>query len=290
MPVAVLGLGYRLDPAYGTGCSQSEQGNAHMPAIQLTIDNGIATLLLDRPQVRNAIDDAMRAEMLDALDEVARSADIRALVLSGVGKGFCAGGDIKGMEARLKAPAGEVAINGWRRQQRTHHFIASLHSLAKPTIAAVNGAATGLGCDLALACDFIVASEAAMFSMTYIHRGLIPDGGGMYFLPRRVGLSRAKELIFSGRKVEPKEALALGMIDRVTSADALLGDAQAWARELSQGSPAALALAKSVLNDTFELTADQVFAMGSQAQAICYTTSEHQQSVAAFLAKSAKKG
>ena len=260
-----------------------------MPAIKFTTDNAIATLVLDRPQVRNAIDDAMRGEIIDALDEVARNSDIRALVLTGNGKGFCAGGDIKGMEQRLKAPPGEVAINGWRRQQRTHHFISALHSLPKPTIAAVNGAATGLGCDLALACDFIIASDAAMLSMTYIHRGLIPDGGGMYFLPRRVGLSRAKELIFSGRKVEPKEALALGMIDRVTTAEKLVSDAQAWAREMSHGSAAALALAKSVLNDTFELTADQAFAMGSKAQAICYTTAEHQQSVAAFLAQSSAK-
>ena len=256
-----------------------------MPATDLRIDNGIATLLLDRPEVRNAIDDAMRVELIAALDEVSRNPDVHALVLSGKGKGFCAGGDIKGMRERLAAPAGDVALNGWRRQQRTHHFISALHDLPKPTIAAVNGAAAGLGCDLALACDFIIASEAAHFAMSYIHRGLIPDGGGMYFLPRRVGLVRAKELIFSGRKVEPKEALALGMIDRVTSADALLTDAVAWARELSQGSPAALALSKSILNETFELTAGQVFALGSQAQAICYSTKEHQQSVAAFLAK-----
>ncbi len=256
-----------------------------MPATELRIETGVAVLALNRPEVRNAIDDAMRIELIAALDEVARNSEIRALVLTGNGRGFCAGGDIKGMRERLKAPPGEVAINGWRRQQRTHHFVSTLHALPKPTVAAVNGAAAGLGCDLALACDFIIASDAASLAMSYIHRGLIPDGGGMYFLPRRVGLVKAKELIFTGRKVEPKEALALGMIDRVTSADALLPDAVAWARELSHGSPASLSLVKSIINDTFELTADQVFAMGSQAQAICYTTKEHQDSVAAFLAK-----
>ena len=260
-----------------------------MPATQMRIENGVAVLALNRPEVRNAVDDAMRAEMIAALDEVARNSEIRALVLTGNGKGFCAGGDIKGMRERLKAPAGEVAINGWRRQQGIHHYVSKLHSLPKPTIAAVNGAAAGLGCDLALACDFIIASEAATMVMSYIHRGLIPDGGGMYFLPRRVGLVKAKELIFTGRTVEPREALALGMIDRVTSADALISDAVAWARELSHGSPASLALIKSIINDTYELTADQVFAMGSQAQAICYTTKEHQDSVAAFLAKSDAK-
>ncbi len=261
-----------------------------MPSIELAYEDSIAVLRLNRPDVRNAIDDAMRIELIAALDEVSRSTSVRALVLTGNGKGFCSGGDIKGMQQRLASPAGEVAINGWRRQQRTHHFISSLHDLAKPTIAAINGAATGLGCDLALACDFIVASKDAMLAMTYVQRGLIPDGGGMYFLPRRVGLVRAKELIFSGRRVLPEEALSIGMIDRISAPDSLVADAVAWARELSQGPLPALALAKTILNETFEHSAADVFQMGSQAQAICYTTSEHQASVAAFLDKGAGKG
>jgi enoyl-CoA hydratase/carnithine racemase len=193
------------------------------------------------------------------------------------------------MERRLTAPTGEVAFNGWHRQQRVHHTQSLLHTMPKPVIAAVNGAASGLGADTALACDFIIASEWASFTWSYIHRGIIPDGGGMYFLPRRVGLSKAKELIFSGRKVDAAEALALGIVDRKTSADSLLADAQAWAAELSQGSATALALSKTIMNQTFEMTAQQVFAQGSQAQGICYTSSEHRQSVEAFLAKAAKQ-
>lgn len=260
-----------------------------MPTIERRTEDGIALVLLNRPEVRNAIDDAMRGELIGALDDIARDPAVRALVISGNGKGFCAGGDIRGMKQRLEAPAGEVAINGWRRQQRTHHFIASLHELPKPTIAAVNGAAAGLGCDLALCCDFIVSSSEASFAMSYIHRGLIPDGGGMYFLPRRVGLVRAKELIFSGRRVAPEEALAIGMIDRIVSPETLLPDAMAWARELSHGSPASLALVKTILNETYETPCKEVFQKGSQAQAICYTTSEHQQSVRDFLAKTAER-
>lgn len=252
-------------------------------AILLEADGPVAVLTLNRPAARNAIDDAMRADLMAALDQVARTDAIRALVITGAGKGFCAGGDVKSMQARLAVPPGEVALNGWRRQQRTHHAISLLHALPKPTIAAVNGAATGLGCDVALCCDFIIASDAARFAMTYIQRGLIPDGGGMYFLPRRVGLSRAKELIFSGRTVEPEEALRLGMIDRVTGAATLLEDARAWAAELGRGAPAALALSKSILDQTFELSVEQVFSLGSQAQAICYSSREHQDSVAAFL-------
>jgi enoyl-CoA hydratase/carnithine racemase len=251
--------------------------------IDLTVDAGIATLTLNRPDKRNAITDAMRTELIDALEQVAADGTIRALVLTGAGKGFCAGGDVAGMQRRMDAPAGEVGFNGWTRQQRVHHSVALLHTMPKPVIAAVNGGANGLGADMALACDFVVASEESSFAWSYIKRGLIPDGGGMYFLPRRVGLARAKELIFTGRKVEAGEALTLGIADRVSATDALLADAQAWARELSQGSAPALALGKSILNQSFELSAEQVFARGSQAQGICYTTQQHRDAVMAFL-------
>src|SRR5690606_16445829 len=111
------------------------------PAISLDVTDGIGTLTLNRPHVRNAIDDAMRTELLEALDRATRDPAIRALVVTGAGSAFCAGGDIKGMKARLDAPQGEVAFNGWARQQRTHHAVTALFRLPKPTIAAVNGAA-----------------------------------------------------------------------------------------------------------------------------------------------------
>ena len=256
------------------------------PRVELSVADEIATITFNRPEVRNAIDDAMRSEFQAALEHVANDGGVRAVVLTGKGSAFCAGGDISGMPKRLSASPGDVAFNGWTRQRRLHQGVAMLHNLPKPTIAAVNGAAAGLGCDLALCCDFIIASDAAMFTMSFILRGLVPDGGGMYFLPRRVGLARAKELIFTGRRVNAKEALAIGLADRVTAADALLSDAQAWAKELSHGSPAAVALAKSILDQAYELTAEQALALGREAQAICYTTAEHQAAVAAFLDKS----
>jgi enoyl-CoA hydratase/carnithine racemase len=256
--------------------------------VTLAVVQSVAVVTLNRPEVRNAIDDKMRAELVAHLEHAANEPAIKAVVLTGEGKAFCAGGDIAGMQERLKAPAGEVAFNGWRRQRRTHHSVAALHGLSKPTIAAVNGAAVGLGCDMALSCDFVLASRAATFSMSFIRRGLIPDGGGLYFLPRRVGLARAKELIFSGRTVEADEALALGIADRVSPPESVLSDAIEWASELSQGSATALALAKSILDRTFESTEEQVFALGREAQAICYTTSEHQDAVQAFLNKTAR--
>ena len=253
-------------------------------------DDGIAVLTLNRPEARNAISDEMRSHMIELLEEVAANSQIRALIITGTGKGFCAGGDIKGMEKRMSAPAGEVAYNGWKRQQRVHHAVSLLLNLPKPTLAAVNGAAMGLGCDLALSCDFVVSSRQASYAMSYIARGLIPDGGGLYLLPRRVGLSKAKELIYTGRTVQPEEGLAIGLVDRVVEHDELLDETRRWALQLSAGSATALALSKSILNNSFELTQAQVLAMGSQAQGICYTSAEHQASVAAFLAAKAKRG
>jgi enoyl-CoA hydratase/carnithine racemase len=250
--------------------------------IEMTVDSHIATITLNRPEKRNAISDNMRTELIEALTRASTDPEVRAVVLTGNGRGFCAGGDVSGMAKRLDVPTGEVAFNGWSRQQRVHHTVNLLYSMPKPTIAAVNGAAT----DMALSCDFIVASEEASFAWSYILRGLIPDGGGMYFLPRRVGLARAKELIFSGRKVEAAEALALGIADRVCSASDLLSHSHAWAAELSLGSPTALALGKSILNQSYELSAQQVFSQGSQAQAVCYTSHEHRDAVLAFLNKS----
>lgn len=256
--------------------------------VELAIDHSIAIVTLNRPEVRNAINDALRAELVAALERVAADEAVRAVVLTGKGKSFCSGGDIAGMKERLKAPPGEVAYNGWKRQGQTHKSVALLHGMPKPVIAAINGAAAGLGCDMALACDFIVASNEAAFTMSFVKRGLVSDGGGMYFLPRRVGLPRAKELIFTGRNVDAKEALAIGLADRVSTADTLVADAVAWARELSQGPRASIAFSKAILDRTFETTEEQVFALGREAQAVCYTTAEHLESVTAFLNKTGR--
>jgi enoyl-CoA hydratase/carnithine racemase len=256
--------------------------------VELTVEDKVAIVTLNRPEVRNAINDALRAELVALLERVAADEGMRAVVLTGKGKAFCAGGDITGMKERLKAPVGQVAFNGWRRQGQTHKSVALLHGMPKVVIAAVNGAAAGLGCDMALACDFILASEQAVFTMSFVKRGLVSDGGGMYFLPRRVGLPRAKELIFTGRLIDAKEALAIGLADRVTSPDMLIANAVAWARELSHASSASIAFSKAILDRTFESTEEQIFALGREAQAVCYTTAEHQDAVTAFLEKTAR--
>jgi enoyl-CoA hydratase/carnithine racemase len=253
------------------------------PRVQLAVENGVALLTLNRPQVRNAIDDALRSELVQALQQVGHDDEVRAVVLTGAGQSFCSGGDIAAMQQRLNAPPGEVSGKGWRRQRRTHGLVTTLHHLDKPTIAAVNGAAAGLGMDLALCCDFIVAADTAFFVMSFIQRALVPDGGGLYFLPRRVGLPRARELIYSGRRVPASEALAIGLADRVVEADRLLPEALDWAGSLAKAAPTALALSKSILNRTFELSLEEALALGAEAQAVCYSTDEHRASVAEFL-------
>ncbi|MCC5901541.1 MAG: enoyl-CoA hydratase/isomerase family protein [Halomonas sp.] len=251
--------------------------------VSYSVENGIALLTLNRPDKRNAMSDAMRAELVAHLLTIRTDRSIRALVLTGNGKGFCAGGDIAGMKTRMEADPATVGFNGWERQQGVHYAASLLLNLPIPTVAAVNGAAAGLGADLALSCDFVIASDYAHFTWAYIARGLIPDGGGMYFLPRRVGLARAKALIFSGRRVNADEALQLGIADQRCSADELLSTAHAMADEMSSGSRTAVALTKSIINKSYEMSESQVFAEGSKAQGICYTSEEHRASVQAFL-------
>lgn len=256
-----------------------------MSAVLVDLDGPLAILTLNRPEARNAVNDALRTELQAACEQVEADDQVHAVIVTGAGSAFCAGGDIAGMRERLAAPATEQAFNGWRRQRRTHRMVMTLHDLAKPTIAAVNGPAAGLGCDLALCCDFVFASQEALFIMSYVLRGLIPDGGGLYWLPRRVGLAKAKELIFTGRTVPAEEAVRLGLADRLLPSGGLLDAARAWAAELAEKPAAAIALSKSILDRSFELAADDVFALGSQAQAISYTTGDHRQSVEAFLSR-----
>lgn len=257
--------------------------------IEVETRGTVALIRLNRPDLRNAINDQMRAELIEAFDWADRVPEVRAVILTGAGKGFCSGGDILGMQDRLNAPQDEVAFNGWRRQKQTHRGIAVIHGCTKPVIAAMNGAAYGLGLDMALACDFIIAAEGAKMSMSFLKRGLVSDGGGMYFLPRRVGLSRAKELILSGRVVDSAEALSIGLVDRIAAPEDLIEVACTWAAELTQGSAAAVALTKAILDKTFESSDEEVFALGRQAQAVCYTTREHRASIEAFLDKSDRK-
>ncbi|HEY4224775.1 MAG TPA: enoyl-CoA hydratase-related protein [Pseudolysinimonas sp.] len=248
------------------------------------VDGAIATLTLNRPAERNAISDELREELRSELERVSRIPEVRVVILTGAGKSFCAGGDVKSMRERLAAQAGEIGLEGWRRQRRTGALASTLHSLDQITIAAVNGHAVGLGLDLALACDFIVAAPQAVFAASFVNRGLVPDGGGMYYLPRRIGLQKTKDLIFSGRTVDSDEAARIGLVDVIAEDGKLLEDAREYASRFTGQPRGAIMLMKSIVDRSFELSLESVAALGAEAQAIAYQTDDHRASVEAFLA------
>lgn len=251
--------------------------------VLLEVDGPVAVVTLNRPEARNAVDDGVRAALRSTLDSVAADRSVAVMILTGAGSAFCAGGDIKAMQRRLAAPAGEVAVTGWLRQQGTAALTGGLHRLPQITIAAVNGPASGLGFDLALACDFIVADPGAWFAASFVQRGLIPDGGSMYYLPRRIGLAPAKDLVFSGRRVAAPEAVGMGLADELAEPGEVLAAARSRASRYTGGSRSAQMLTKSIIDRSLESTLDEVAALGGQAQAICYTTDEHHAAVADFL-------
>lgn len=253
--------------------------------IDLRVDDGVAFLFLNRPSKHNALNDQIRHELLNALESISNDEGIYAVILSGNGASFCAGGDIEAMAKRLEIPAGKIAIKGWKRHQEIQRMITLIHNMPKPMIAAVNGSAFGLGADLALACDFIIASENALFCWSYIDRAVIPDGGGMYFLPRRVGMSLAKDLIFSGRRIKSKEAMTIGVIDRCSDPGDLLEHAEQWAKTFKDTAKPAFMLSKRIVNKSLESSLEDIFAQSNMALGICFSSVEHRTSVENFLNK-----
>jgi enoyl-CoA hydratase/carnithine racemase len=251
--------------------------------VLVSAEGAVTTITFNRPDARNAIDDTTRAAFVSAFSAATADPSVRVVILTGAGSAFCAGGDVKAMQGRLSAPRGRIAIDGWLRQRRTAAMIAALHEAPVVTIAAVNGPAMGLGMDLALACDFIVAAPAARFAASFVRRGLIPDGGSLYFLPRRIGLQKAKELMYSGRTVDSDEAVRIGLADRLAAEGALLEETAAFATQFVDNSGPAIALMKSIVDRTFESTLGDIAQLGGQAQSISYTTDEHRASVEAFL-------
>jgi enoyl-CoA hydratase/carnithine racemase len=250
--------------------------------VLVEVNGPVTVVTLNRPEARNAVDDATRVALRGALDTIAADRSVAVMILTGAGVAFCAGGDIKAMKHRLAGPAGEVAVTGWLRQHGTAALTGGLHRLPQITIAAVNGPASGLGFDLALACDFIVADPSAWFAASFVHRGLVPDGGSMYHLPRRIGLAPAKDLVFSGRRVAAADAVGMGLVDQLAEPGEVLVAARERAERYTDGSRPAQMLTKSIIDRSLESTLDEIAALGGQAQAICYTTDEHQAAVAEF--------
>ncbi|MFW6145502.1 MAG: enoyl-CoA hydratase/isomerase family protein [bacterium] len=236
----------------------------------------VTILYLNRPAALNAINNDMRQELIRALDEVEADVETRALVITGKGRAFCAGGDVKGM--------------GKRERPIDPKFIVSkLVCLEKPVITAINGVAVGGGCNLALSGDVILASEKAKFSQTFVNIGLVPDWGGMYLLPRLVGMVKAKELMFTGAMIESKEALAIGLVNRVIPEEHFEQSVEDFATKLAQGPPRAIALIKKVLNTGRNLDVNLVMDLERLAQGICRETEDHREGLHALREKRTPK-
>jgi 2-(1,2-epoxy-1,2-dihydrophenyl)acetyl-CoA isomerase len=244
----------------------------------------VATLTLNRPGARNALDLVMRQEMLAALDEVEADETVRVLVLTGAGEHFCAGGDVKSMRERR-----QTAAEGRRRVQMLNTMVQRLVDFPRPTIAMVDGYAVGAGTNLALCCDLVIASERAKFGELFNKIGLAPDGGGTWFLPRLVGLARAKELIFTGDVFDAAEAARIGLVNRVVPAAELRAVTRALAEKIAGGPPAVQRMAKHMLNRA--ATSDLAAALDLEAysQGLAIAGDDHQEGLAAFFDKRTPK-
>jgi 2-(1,2-epoxy-1,2-dihydrophenyl)acetyl-CoA isomerase len=242
--------------------------------------DGVGTITLNRPEVMNATNDTLYHELSALIGEIARDDSVGAVVLTGAGRGFCAGADVRAMDPDA-SPLKRRARHRWILRD----ILRPLIELEKPVIAAVNGAAVGAGFNIALACDILLASEKAVFSQIFARLALVPDLGGMYLLTRVVGLNKAKELCFTAKKITAQEAFELGIVNHVVPAEELLDRAQDMAAQIAAGPPTALAMVKALLNKSSTATLDQMLEYESYAQTVAYTTDEHKEGVAAFREK-----
>lgn len=248
--------------------------------LQFTVRDQVATLTMNNPAKRNAMDMALREQLADAVRKVRRDPDIRAVVLTGAGGHFCSGGDLRNI-----ASAG-LDNAGWRqRLLNLHEWLRELLTLDRPVIAAVDGAAAGAGFSLALAADFILATPRARFCMSFLKVGLVPDVGAFYTLPRVVGVQRAKELMLSARDVEADEALRLGLVMELHPPEQLMARAQALAASFTGASPVAVSLIKRTLEQAAGGGLNELLHAEANAQALATGTEQHRQAVQRFLDK-----
>lgn len=247
-------------------------------SIQVTKQNGIATVLLNRPDKLNALSAEMYHELADQFEALGKDEEVRAVVLTGAGRAFCAGGDVGSM--------GNYDVVAGRKRSRSHHrAIINLHNLEKPVIAAIRGPAAGIGASLTLACDLIIASETAYLLMAFKNVGIPPDGGAVYFLTQYLGVARAKELVYTARKLPAKEAHELGIVMKVVPDDRLAEEAHALAQELAASATYALTLAKKMFQAMYTPTLEQLLEMEILAVCGARLTHDHQEGIAAFKEK-----
>jgi len=243
--------------------------------------DGVLTLTLNRPEALNSFTVEMKEELLKALKDAARDKDVRVVVMTGAGRAFSAGQDLK----ERQAPG--VADLGTELRLRYNPIILAMRRLEKPIVGAINGVAAGAGISLALACDIVIAADKATFIEAFVRVGLVPDTGSTWFLPRLIGPARAAEMMFMADPVDAATAERIGLINRVVPADKLMEEASAVARRLAKSAPIALALAKRAVNRTYDMTLEEALDYEAQLQSIAGRSADHKEGVAAFVEKRA---
>ena len=253
--------------------------DAGQTALRYEVDEGVATITLDRPDARNALDATLKRELLAAVRAAGRDRVVRVVVLTGAGSAFCAGQDLRETTVPGAPPLSTVL------RETYNPLILAMRRLDKPIVAAVNGVAAGAGMALALACDLRIAANTASFVLAFGRVGLVPDSGTTWFLPRLVGPARAAELALVGDPLSAADAERWGLVNRVVPAADLPAEARALALRLAAGAPRAMALTKRALNRSLEVGLEGQLEDEAALQGIAGRTTDHREGVAAFLAK-----
>jgi 2-(1,2-epoxy-1,2-dihydrophenyl)acetyl-CoA isomerase len=251
--------------------------------LRVDVDGPVATLTLDRPEALNALTIPMKVALREALERIATDRTVRAVILTGAGRAFCAGQDLAEREAPDAAPLDDEL------RQRYNPIIRAIRSMGQPVIAAVNGVAAGAGASLAFACDLRIAASDARFVLAFGRIGLIPDSGATWFLPRLVGGARAAEMAFVGDPVSADEALGMGLVSRVVPADDLMTEARALADRIADAAPMALALTKAALERAESIDLETALEGEAKLQGIAGATADHAEGLAAFREKRAPR-
>jgi 2-(1,2-epoxy-1,2-dihydrophenyl)acetyl-CoA isomerase len=247
--------------------------------LRVEVDGPVATLTLDRPESLNALTVPIKVALREALESIDRHRAVRAVILTGAGRAFCAGQDLAERESPDAAPL-DVEV-----RERFNPIIRAIRSMGQPVIAAVNGVAAGAGASLTFACDLRIAAEEARFVLAFGRIGLIPDSGATWFLPRLVGPAKAAELALVGEPLDAAEALRLGLVSNVVPGDRLLDEARAMASRLAEGAPLALALTKEALQRSSTIDLDEALEGEAKLQGIAGASADHAEGLAAFKEK-----
>ena len=242
-------------------------------------EQGISNITLNRPEVYNALNDEITFELQSALKEAAKDEEVRVVVLTGAGKAFCAGQDLKASAAAGKRSFKESL------HKRYNPIIRAIRALPKPVICRLNGVAAGAGCSLALACDMIIASEEATLIEVFVNIGLVPDSGSTFFLPRLVGMAKAFELCAMGTKVKAEEAVKLGLITRVVPHTQLDDTVKHYTDHFANAPTKSIGLIKKMLNRSAHASLDEMLDYEAYCQEIAGASADYREGVAAFLEK-----